>query len=288
MLGIRCPNCGGVWHVPERPGSTRGVCCGCGQPVDLARAPTVAILGVKPPTTARPAVPPAAEATLDAIVVEDDAETTTAEAEAQASLDAIVVEDEAEPRPRRRRKGKPPPRRRGLLIPTWVQWLAGLMIFVAEAIVAGAIVVRAGYAAELFVFGIAVAVMVPISTAILIASMFISSYITGGIDFGDARTTIPKAMMLILVANLIGMVPFGQFVALPVWVLGLMWLFDLDFWETRLLVAVNWALNWGAKIVVILVVVSALHKDGDEAPEKDEPPGTAPSTLTVPHRPAWQ
>lgn len=112
---------------------------------------------------------------------------------------------------------------------------------------------------DLFVAGcLIILIMLPISTAILILAMFISSALGGGIEFGDARVVIPKAAALLLVVNLIGLVPCGLVIAFPVWAFGLMKLFHLDLWETRILLIVNWTLNFLAQMAVIFVVMAAL------------------------------
>lgn len=39
-------------------------------------------------------------------------------------------------------------------------------------------------------------------------------------------------------------VPYGRWATLPVWLIGLMTLFRLDFWEVRILFLFNWGLNF--------------------------------------------
>jgi hypothetical protein len=176
------------------------------------------------------------------------------------------VPDEAEPveevveartaRKPKRKKRRRPRERTEETTPTWLLWLVSVGGF---ALLAGIIALPAiykGYGALVLLYSVIIAVMVPISTVILIASMYISSALGGGIDFGEARTTIPKAAGLLLVVNSISLLPFGRFLAAPIWWGGLMALFRLDWWETRMLVFVNWALNFVAQMAVFAVLTA--------------------------------
>ena len=98
---------------------------------------------------------------------------------------------------------------------------------------------------------------------ILVVSMIIASSIGGGIEFGEVHIVIPKALGLLFVANLVGLIPFvGWFLALIVWVGGLMSLFRLDFHETRILVAVNWVLNWLVRLALLQMFFAAQRGAG--------------------------
>jgi hypothetical protein len=86
---------------------------------------------------------------------------------------------------------------------------------------------------------IAFAIMLAISVVILIISMFITSALEGGVDFGQVHIVLAKAIPLLIVVSLLQLVSFGIVISIPVWWLGLMLLFRLDFWEVRTLVAIN-------------------------------------------------
>ncbi len=107
-------------------------------------------------------------------------------------------------------------------------------------------------------------VFVPVSAVVLIISMFVSSAIYGGIDFGDARVTVPKALVLLFLIGPIYLLPFGFLLALPIWYGALMYLFKLDITECRVLVAVDWALNWAATFV-LFAILAAAYKQSDKA-----------------------
>jgi hypothetical protein len=87
------------------------------------------------------------------------------------------------------------------------------------------------------------AILLAISVVILIISMFITSAIGGGVDFGQVHIVLAKAIPLLIVVSLLQLVPFGIVLSFPIWWIGLMVLFRLDFWEVRMLVAINWGLN---------------------------------------------
>jgi hypothetical protein len=87
-------------------------------------------------------------------------------------------------------------------------------------------------------------IAVAIGTAILIASMFITSYLGGGVEFGDIRTVLAKAVPLLLVIYVLDLfIPYGFWISLLVWLIGLKVLFRLDNWEWWTLIVINWVLN---------------------------------------------
>ncbi|SRR5579875_3512732 len=87
------------------------------------------------------------------------------------------------------------------------------------------------------------AIFLGISVVILIISMFITSAFGGGVEFGQVHIVLAKAIPLLIVVNLLQLVSFGIVLSIPIWWIGLMVLFRLDFWEVRTLVAINWGLN---------------------------------------------
>ena len=88
------------------------------------------------------------------------------------------------------------------------------------------------------------AVKMPVSMVIFVIAMFISSAM-GSFDFGELHVTAVKALFLLVMINLVSMVPFGNWLALVVWVAGLMVLFHLDMWEARFMFIINWILACG-------------------------------------------
>ncbi len=94
-------------------------------------------------------------------------------------------------------------------------------------------------------YAIGFAIFLAISVVILIISMFITSASGGGVEFGQVHIVLLKAIPLLIIVSLLQEVPggFGFVLPIPVWWIGLMLLFRLDFWEVRTLVALNWGLN---------------------------------------------
>ena len=102
------------------------------------------------------------------------------------------------------------------------------------------------------------AIFLAISVVILIVSMVITSAFGGGVDFGQVHIVLLKAIPLLILVTVLEEVPggFGYVLPIPVWWIGLMLLFRLDFWEVRTLVALNWGLNALAHFVLL----GMLHK----------------------------
>jgi hypothetical protein len=98
------------------------------------------------------------------------------------------------------------------------------------------------------------AILLAISVVILIISMFITSALGGGVEFGQVHIVLAKAIPLLIVVSLLQLVPFGIVISIPVWWVGLMLLFHLDFWEVRTLVAINWGLNALAHFLLLAML----------------------------------
>jgi hypothetical protein len=145
---------------------------------------------------------------------------------------------------------------------TWIWWYVAVACVVLALGVAGFLVARAGHVEWVIVAGIELAVMVPVSMVILVISMLLSSTIAGGINFGEIHTAIPKAALLIIAVNLVSLIPFGGFLTFPIWVVGAMYAFDLDFWEARFLIFVNWALNFGFKLILFHALLAMMMHGG--------------------------
>ncbi len=175
-----------------------------------------------------------------------------------------------EGRPRRRKK-KRRRRKSGFEVPPWVWWVGGVAAFFVLAIGLLVLAGIAGMKEEAVAIGLGIVIMLPVSTVVLILSMIISSYISGGIEFGEIHIVIPKALALLLVVNVICLLPFGWLLALPVWVLGFMYLFGLDPWEARVLLIINCGMNIAVRVLVLSALISAaqhgMFRDTDQEPE---------------------
>jgi hypothetical protein len=186
-------------------------------------------------------------------------------------------EDQHEPREpeelprskRRKRKRRRPqiPSKESTFLYDYMGWIiaSAVYAFVASSIVG--CMLATGHFLQLMIGGISWAIMMVVSVVILVASMFISSAIAGGIDYGDATEAIPKAIFLLAPINLLCILTlklsifFGFFLLLPVWAFGLMWLYHLDFWEARFLIFINSLLNRGASFLLLLAITSMLQRD---------------------------
>jgi LSD1 subclass zinc finger protein len=180
-------------------------------------------------------------------------------APAKRIVEEIGDAEEVVPKEKRGPSRKKRLRRPERQLPVWLWWIIAGSIGLVGC-VAMALLVLINLKEEGVKYLIAMAILMPISTGILIASMFISSAVAGGIDFGEARIVIPKAAALLIVINMINLSPcggFGSAVTLPIWLVGLMTLFKIDVWETRILLVVNWVLNTIVRWVVMSALLSA-------------------------------
>jgi hypothetical protein len=107
---------------------------------------------------------------------------------------------------------------------------------------------------------------VPISLVILVVSMFVSSALGGGIDFGEAKTAIIGGLFLVIIVNLVELIPgAGFYLTFPVWLIGFMAIFGLDPWEARFLLFINWVFNY----IIGMFVIAAILSGRFEAPERE-------------------
>jgi hypothetical protein len=103
------------------------------------------------------------------------------------------------------------------------------------------------------------------SALILAASLMVSSSFVGGIEFGPAHVALAKGALLLAGVNLVALVPsYGVWLTLPVWWLGLVLLFRVDFFAAWLPVS----LCFVPYLVVFFLLRLAL--------------GTGPAITTVP------
>jgi hypothetical protein len=73
------------------------------------------------------------------------------------------------------------------------------------------------------------------SALILAASLTVNSSFVGGIEFGQAHVAAAKGAVLLVAVNLLALLPsYGVWLTLPVWWLGLVLLFRMDFFAAWL------------------------------------------------------
>jgi len=188
-------------------------------------------------------------------------------------------EEVARTRRFKRRKQRRPKRRSSPANWSFIWWLVIGGIYLAAGAGISYYKVATGETFELIMGAVGWAVLMPISVFILIGSMMAASAIAGGIDFGDLRTAIPKAFFLLAPINFLVIVcPWyvHMFFTPLFWIFGLIILFGLDLWETFFLMTINWILSYGAKVLVILMVVALIFgqisKDlGKDKASPDDP-----------------
>jgi hypothetical protein len=94
-----------------------------------------------------------------------------------------------------------------------------------------------------------------LQTLTLLFSMIVASRLAGGIDFGAAPTVAAKSAGLLALIALLNFVNLGILLAGPVWFLGLMFLFSLDYKQTRKLSKINWSMNALWKLLLVLAML---------------------------------
>jgi hypothetical protein len=181
----------------------------------------------------------------DVEIIDDAADVEAAEA----------VDEEGKPRKKKRKKK----RKKAESFPAWVWWLVaggvgivGMFTFLLVLII--------GLKQSALGYVVALAIMMPVSMVLMVVSMFITSALGGGVDFGDARVAIPKAAALLFVINAINVSPCGiggYWITLPIWIFGLIVLFKLDVWEAVMMFLLNWGFGCVLRFVALGLLVSA-------------------------------
>ncbi len=186
-----------------------------------------------------------------------------------------AVEDEERPikrrRKKRRRKREDEPN-----APIWPWYVAaGVSLFII--LCAGLwLAFHTGAIATIGVIALTLVVMFPISAVFFIVSVLVTSAVGGGLDLGPLKTAIPKAVLLLCIVDLVMLLPGGLYLAMIPWIIGLMGLFGLDIWEAKIIIAVNWVLNYLFNLIVMTAIISAMmHKDAGGGIERS-PQGGQP------------
>jgi hypothetical protein len=233
-IQVACASCGSRLKAPDALAGKKVKCPKCGTAVAVPDA----ALTEAPAPAPRPKPPP------DAVTEKPTGKKPPPREEPAPEPDEAgpAPDEEREDRPRRKKRRRRKRRRSGT--PAWVWWVAAGGGSVVGLLVTGvALIAFVGFEPLLLVFVIAFAIQLVLSTLIFILSMFISSAIVGGMEFGEIHTVIPKAMALLIVVNIIAFVPFGWIPSLIVMAVGCVVVFQLEMWEARVLVGVNVVLN---------------------------------------------
>jgi hypothetical protein len=94
-----------------------------------------------------------------------------------------------------------------------------------------------------------------LSLLTLVFSMIVASRLAGGIDFGTVTYVVPRAAGLLAAVTAVNFFDCGILMAGPVWFFGLMFLFGLDYPQTRLLMKINWGVNLVWKLLLTLLLL---------------------------------
>lgn len=263
-IQVRCHSCRRPLNAPDNLAGRKAKCPDCRTVLPIPSAVPVNVATPLPKERKHPKrkEPEIRITRLEEVPDKPDVRITRLEEvpdEVELVVEVVAAEDVKKPkRKKRKRPSKEPEQKTS----AWLLWLISIggFIFLTGSIAGGAI--YKGHGAELLIYSVIMAVMIPVSTVILILSMFISSWLGGGIEFGEARIVIPKAAGLLFIVNLIGLLPLGGYLAAPIWLFGLMYLFGLDLWETRILMAVNWGFNFLVRMAVFAAILAAFSHEG--------------------------
>jgi hypothetical protein len=165
------------------------------------------------------------------------------------------------------------------------EWLHGVIILgvtVGVLFLTALVGIMAGHGFDVLYYTILSIVLLPPTLIGMGISMVAASMMLGGVNFGDLRAAIAKAIALCLVTNVIALIPnFGVFLAAPVWIGGLMALYRLDGFETCLVWLVNWGLGWVLQIAVLAIVGPMLLAGAGEGLKLDVP-DSGPAQFKLP------
>jgi hypothetical protein len=285
---VVCPSCNTKLAVPTEKARPKGICPRCQTVLRVVLPGSVATLP-RPHSAEREEVR-ASQQVAGAPAVPENGHPSSAYDLAPAKVAGEpefvepIDESPAAVRKRKRKKGqletaKAPGNR------AWLFWTIGVGVLAFVALAVAVTLIATGHGALVIFYAIAMTILMPISLVILIVSMFASSAIVGGIDFGPAITAIPKAIFLLIIVNSVSLIPFaGGFLTLPIWIIGLMGFFGLDIWETRMLIVINWLLNLLAKALLFFIILNALTNmlPGDATRSKKGFDAKVPPAIAVP------
>lgn len=188
-------------------------------------------------------------------VVPDEVEAPPRPRAVRKSAPVSAEVDDEEPVKPKKKKKKKSKVKESITIPIWM-WITGGLaaVITTGGIVFGILLALRthtpdGQGVDWKGFAIEVAILIPINIVILVAGMFISSALGGGINFGDAKTAILGAFFLVVVVVLVSLIPVvGRYLTLIVWLVGFMTIFGLDPWEARFMLFICWILSYIANM----------------------------------------
>jgi hypothetical protein len=94
------------------------------------------------------------------------------------------------------------------------------------------------------VYVIAYAILFPIVFVIWVVALTLYNMVIGGFEIGAVGPFAGKSAVLVAIVSLILFLPFGQWIALGVWWIGIAVAFGVEFWEAKVLAVILWALTF--------------------------------------------
>jgi hypothetical protein len=245
---IVCPTCSSKLKLADNMKASKVTCPKCKSILELMGAPPPP---VRKPQSA-PAAPKQAPQKLREPVPEVESEDDSVE-----TLEPV----------RKKKKRRRPKFESEKYIPEWVKWaaLAGTLV---SAVVT--IMVTAAIGSDIArVYAIAFAIVIPIDVVLLMASMFIAGMLGGGINFGSIPLAILKTITIATVCEFVSLISVvGPLLSGVVLYAGFLLLFQLDQFETMLLVVANWLIRKILGLLIFAAIMTALmrgarmHNDG--------------------------
>jgi hypothetical protein len=249
MPVLNCTSCGQRLKVPDDSIGRRFRCAKCGQHLQFRQE----------------AAPDTAQPNPDSDLV-------------PFATDPPQEQLTSEPRRPRKKKKKRLKSRSESGVPAWIGWWSALAIACIMTVIGFVSVAQAGYPKTAFLFAVELAFALPLSTVVFALSLFASNWLGAGVELAQFSSLIPKALLLILLANLLGLVPCaGRIMALCMWFIGAVVFFKLEVWESKVLVAINWALGWLMALVVMGALTDWAERRWDNKQQKDDQENVVPA-----------
>lgn len=175
------------------------------------------------------------------VVDESDADSSHATSSQNDDSDRLDRQVKKRATAKRRAKNDAFAETRKEQIPDWAWATGGCLLVLICCVVALAAIAKSGDSGLAQALCIAFGLGTLVNLIFLIVSVYVVSFIGVGIELGDVRVAIPKALAIVMVATMVSFVPIaGWFLFIVVWCGGLVSLFGLDFWESRVLFLINW------------------------------------------------
>jgi hypothetical protein len=106
-------------------------------------------------------------------------------------------------------------------------------------------------------YAVGFAILYVIVAIIFVAATVAYSALIGSLDFGAFWPFVGKAALLVGIAAAVMLLPYGGWIVLVVWWVGVVLVFRVDFWQARILVVIIWALSFLVRLALFLTLYSS-------------------------------